>query len=175
MKIPFLYGVAMAVAGTLVALAEYLLGYHNDIAKFETGQRIGMVCGFLITIVGLILAMRAVREKSPDGSLSYGRAVGTGTLTTVVQGLVGGVLTFLYGKVINPEFHELVYENALQRVPPAQADAVEGMLRFFSSPLWFFLVMIIASPIMGTIFSLIIGAFMKRAPRSEAPPPIGAV
>ncbi len=174
MKTPFLFGAAMAVAGTLVALAEYLLGYHNDISRFDAGQRIGMICGFLITVVGLIFAMRNVRDKSPDGSLSYGKAVGTGALTSVFQGLVGGPLTYLYGTLINPEFHNLVYEIAQQKVPAAQADAAAGMLRFFSSPLWFLIAAIIVTPIMGTVLSLIIGAFMKRAPRPAVPPPLSA-
>ncbi|MBP8257689.1 MAG: DUF4199 domain-containing protein [Opitutaceae bacterium] len=174
MKIPLLYGSAMAVAGTLVSLVEYLLGFHNDMSRFETGKNIGMIAGFVIAIVGLILVMRMVRDTSSDGSLSYGKAVGTGALTSVFQGLVGGVLTYIYGTLINPEFHELVFESARQKLPADQAQAAEGMLRFLTSPLWFFIVMIFATPIMGTVLSLIIGAFMKRPPRTPQPPPLAA-
>jgi len=165
----------MAVAGTLVTLVEYLLGFHNDMARFQTGQTIGMIGGFAVSIVGLVLTMRAVRDSSPDGSLSYGRAVGTGALTSVFQGVIGGVLAYVYGTLINPAFHELVLENARQKVPADKLHAVEGMLRFFASPLWFLIVMVFVVPIMGTVFSLIIAAFMKRAPRTpESPPPLVA-
>lgn len=174
MKIPLLYGSAMAVAGTLVTLVQYLLGFHNDMARFETGKTVGTIAGFAITIIGLILVMRFVRDTTSDGSLSYGKAVGTGALTSVFQGVIGGILTYVYGTLINPEFHELVFENARQKLSADQAQAAEGMLRFFTSPLWFLVVMVFVTPIVGTIFSLIIGAFMKRPPRAPQPPPLTA-
>ncbi|MBP7141725.1 MAG: DUF4199 domain-containing protein [Opitutaceae bacterium] len=174
MKTPLLYGSAMAVAGTLVTLVEYLLGFHNDMTRFATGQTIGTIAGIVISIVGLILVMRMVRDTSSDGSLSYGKAVATGALTSLSQGVVGGILTYVYGALINPEFHELVFENARRKLSADQAQAAEGMLRFFTGPLWFLIVMIFVTPILGTLFSLIIGAFMKRPPRTPEPPPLAA-
>lgn len=164
----------MAVAGTLVHLVEYLLGFHNDMARFQTGQTVDMIGRFAVSIVGLVLTMRAVRDSSPDGSLSYGRAVGAGALASVFQGLIGGVFTYIYGTLINPEFHELLLEEARRKVPADQLQAVEGMLKFFTSPLWLLIAMIFAAPIMGTVFSLIIAAFMKRTPRTPEPPPLVA-
>lgn len=168
MKIPLTYGVYLAVAGIIVNLVCYLLGYHNDAAKFETGSRIAQAVGFIITIVGLVYAMLATRTASKDQSLSYGRAVGVGALTTLVSGAISAVYMLIYGFVINPEFHELIYEMTLAKMPAQQADAAAGMMKFFTGPIWMSLMALIFSPIFGTVLSLIIAIFVKRAPLAPA-------
>jgi hypothetical protein len=74
----------------------------------------------------------------------------------------------IYGLVINPEFHDLILENALSKMPAEQADAAAGMMKFFTGPIWMAVMVLIMSPIIGTIISLIIAIFVKRAPQTPA-------
>lgn len=168
MKIPFTYGGLMALVGIIASLVTYLLGYHNDSTKFETGNHIGQAVGLVSTVLFLVLAMRAARSASSDQSLSYGRGVGIGALTSTVSGAISAVYMLIYGLVINPEFHDLILENTLSKMPAEQADAAAGMMKFFTGPIWMSIMVLIMSPIIGTLISLIIAIFIKRAPQTPA-------
>lgn len=167
-KIALTYGALLAFANAVLALVLYLLGYHNDTEKLQDAQRIAMIVGIVLAVAGLYLAMKATREKSADGSLSYGRAVGVGTLTSLFSGILGAVFSLLYGLVINPEFHEVIYQATISQMPAEQADAAAGMMRFFTGAVWMALVSVFFSPVFGALLSLLVGLFVKRAP--TAPP-----
>lgn len=171
MKIPFAYGAAMAVCGLALTLVQYLLGFHSEIAKFGTAQRVGLFGGILIMVGGIIAAMIAVRAKSPDHSLSYGKAVGTGTLTCLFSGLFSAIFTYIYGAVINPEFHELLYQTATRELSAEQVEAASKMLHFFTGPIWSASMAFVMSPIIGALASLVLALFFKRNP---TPPPVQA-
>ena len=143
----------------------------------QTGQVFGTIGGLLITIVGLVYGMREIRESSADNSLGYGRAVGIGALMTLFSGIFGAVFHLLYGLVINPQFHELAYQAQIQAmeakgIKAAQIESMEGMMRFFTGPVWFAVANLFGTPLFGTLLSLIIAIFLKRAPAVEAPPRI---
>ncbi len=177
-KLSLLYGLGISIGGAVLILILYFLGYHSDLDKFIAIQTPTMLISYAIIIVGLVLGMRAVREQSPDHSLSYGRAVGTGALITLFSGLFSAVFVLIYGLVLNPEYHDLIYRMQLAKmeekgVPPDQMDAAEPMMRLFSGPVFMALMAVIMSPIFGTLLSLIIAIFVKRAP-ATTPPPIGS-
>ena len=177
MKITLTHGLGISIGGAVLTLILYFLGFH-DLEKFKTGQTIAMWAGYTIIIIGLILGMKAVREASPDRSLSYGRAVGTGALITVFAGLFSAVFMLLYGLVINPEYHETLHQFQVQQMEEKgmasdQIEAAAPMMRFFTGPIFIALATVIFSPIMGTLFSLVIAIFLKRPPVTT-PPPIQA-
>ena len=183
MKTALLYGVGISVAGAIVILVEFFLGLHNDPAKFQAGQWIGTIVGPLITIVGLVFGIRAVREGTPDRSLSYGRGVGTGTLIGLFSGLCGAVFFFIYGNFINPEYHELLFQYTRDKqeaamrargMNTAALDQMEGMMRFLTGVTWMSLMAIVGSVVICLVVALIASAFLKRAPAAAAPPPIRA-
>lgn len=175
MKPTLSYGLGIAIAGAVLTFALYFLGYHNDPEKFGTAQIVAGVVGFAITIVGLVLGMQAVREATPDRSLSYGRAVGAGALITLIAGIFGAIVMFAYGKFINPEFHELIYQAQVDKMmekgtSQSDVERAEGIMRFFTGPIWMAVAQVIFSPIIGTLLSLIIAIFVKRPPSAEPPP-----
>ena len=180
MKTYLTYGFGIALAGALLTLAEYFLGFHNDPAKFSAGQWVGGIGGLAITIIGLVLAMKAVRQAAADQSLSYGRAVGTGVLVCLFAGIFGAVFMLIYGMGINPAFHDLVYEAQIakmeeQGMSSAQIEGAESWIRFFTGPIWMSIAQLIGALIGGTIISLIVAAFMKRKPVVTAPPVAPAI
>ena len=65
MKTTLTYGFAMALAGGLVTLALFFLGYHTDSEKFSTSQWVGLPLFLAITVVLLILGTRARRDEVP--------------------------------------------------------------------------------------------------------------
>lgn len=171
MKIPFKYGAILAIIGIVMGLVSYLLGLHDDLDGFKTVNTITQVLSFALLLACMLLAMRATRAASADGSLSYGRAIGVGTLVATFSGLLSAPYLLLYGSVINPEFHELIYQQATAEMTQEQVDAAGGMMRFFTGPIWTAAMAAIMSPIMGALISLILGLFVRRAPQAAAAAP----
>ena len=177
MKTSLLYAFGLSLAGALIILLSSLLGYHNDPARFQTGQMISIVLGSLAAVAALALGMRAVRAESPTQSLSYGRAIGTGALISALSGVMSAVFVYVYGKFINPEFHQVMYEVQVaqmsERMTAAQIEQAEPMMRFLTSAGWIASAQLLFSPVFGVILSAIVGLFLKRAPQ-DVPPTVPA-
>lgn len=171
MKIAFTYGAVLAVVGIVIGMLSYLLGLHDDLSRMQTANTVTQIVTLIVSLAVMLLAMRAVRAASADGSLSYGRAVGTGTLVSLFSGLLTAPYILLYGLVINPDYHELIFQQTISEMTQEQADAAGGMMRFFTGPIWLAAMAIFMSPIMGALISLILGLFVRRAPQAAAPAP----
>lgn len=174
MKIAFKYGAALAVVGIVIGMLSYLLGLHDELSRMQTANTVTQIVTFIVSLALMLLAMRAVRAASADGSLSYGRAVGTGTLVSTFSGLLTAPYLLLYGLVINPEYHELIYQQTTAEMTQQQVDAAGGMMRFFTGPIWMAAMVIVMSPIMGALLSLILGLFVRRAPQAATAAPAPA-
>lgn len=178
MKTSLTYAFGMSLAGILIHLLSYLLGHHNDPSSFQTGQTIALVTGPLIAVSVLVLGLRTLRDESPTQSLSYGRAVGAGTLISSLSGTISAMFTYVYGTFINPEFHQVMYEFQISKVAEqmtaSQIEQAAPMMRFFTSAAWISLAQFLFSPILGVILSAIIAFFVKRTPREPDPSGSGA-
>jgi hypothetical protein len=175
MKTYLTYGLAIALLGALMNLTLYFLGYHNDVDQIQNAQWIAMGVGLPLTVAGLFLGIRAVRENSPDHSLSFGRGVLAGLLIGLFSGVFGAVFTYLYGAIINPEFHDVLYQLQIQKIEAAgvsadQAAGMEGMMRFFTGPVWMAAASVFFAPIFSTIIALVLSAILKRDPAPQPPP-----
>ena len=177
MKTSLPYAFGLSLANALIILLSSLLGYHNDPARFQTGQVTSMVLGSLVVIAALVLGMRAVRAESPTQSLSFSRAMGTGAAISALSGVISAVFVYVYGKFINPEFHQVMYAVQVaqmsERMTASQIEQAEPMMRFLTSAGWIASAQLLFSPVFGAILSAIVGLFMKRAPQ-EAPPAVPA-
>ncbi len=173
MKTSLPYAFGMSLGGALIVLLCYLLGYHNDATRIQSAQTISMIAGTLVMIVTLVLGMRTARSESPTQSLSYGRAVGIGTLICTFSGVMSAAFTYTYGKFINPEFHQLIYEFQLakmsEQMTASQIDQVAPMMRMTTGPGFTAGAQLLFSPVFGAIASVIVGLFMKRAPKDIPP------
>ncbi|WP_221032333.1 DUF4199 domain-containing protein [Actomonas aquatica] len=187
MKTTFLYGLGMAIAGAVLNLGLFFGGYHDSVDKLTTSQIIGGVGGGIITIVGLILAIRARRAETPaDEAFGYGRALGAGTLTSLWGALFGNVFNVLYMTVINPNMQEIVVESQMaameaQGAGADQMEAAEGMIRMMTNPALQFVFGLIGAFLFSFVISLIIAAFIRREATEDfaddgmgAPPPLGS-
>ncbi len=181
MKIYLTYGAAMAIAGAVLNVVFYLLGLHSDPAKLSLAQVLGICLGLPISVVCLVLGIKARRaEVPPTEEFSYGRALGAGVMISLFAGLFGMVTTYVYAAFINPEFVDVIVRAQVQGMEAkglsaAQTEGAEKMIRAFSGPTAQTITALVGSLIFGTVISLIAAAFLKReaAPELlESPPPI---
>ena len=166
------YAVILTVAQAVFSLLMFLLGFQTD--KMAAGQNLQWL-GLIISIVVLWLGIKAVREESPDKSLSYGQGVGAGTLISLYSGLLSAVYTYIHFRFINTNFFE--YQQEFMRskwaekgMSEAQMEAAGNMMKKFSGPGITSIMVPIMAVIMGLILSLIIAAILKRAPAADASP-----
>src|ERR1700689_3028597 len=103
MKTCFLYGFLLAVAGAILILALYFLGFHTDPAKLAAGNWIGGVLGLAIGIGLTALGVKTRRSEVPENvEFGYGSALGAGVLISLVASILGAIFNYVYAAYINP-------------------------------------------------------------------------
>jgi Protein of unknown function (DUF4199) len=175
MKTCSLYGFILALAGALLTLALYFLGFHSDPAKLTAAKWIGGLGGLAIGITFTVLGVRARRAEVPESEeFGYGRALGAGVLLSLVSSFLSAVFAYAYNAFINPGFTEIMLQDAMDKaqakgVSGAQLDQVEKFTRLMMGPGAQGVTTLIFGFIFGFIISLVVAAFLKRA--APAGPP----
>ena len=168
MKTTFIYGLGMAIAGTLLNFMFYFLGFHETIEKLGTAQTIGIIGGIIITVGGLILSIKARRSETPEAeAFGYGRALGSGVLTALWASLFGSISNVVYMAVINPGIQDMIIEGEIAKLEAKglsaeQIDQAEGMIKMMTSPAASGIMGFLGAFIISVIICLIIAAFLKR-------------
>lgn len=174
MKIPLIYGAAMAIAGALLTFILFFAGFHDSVEKMQSGigQTIGMVGPAVIALVCLALAMRDKRANTPpDLSWGYGSALGTGVLTGLFGALFGAIFAYIYLAFLNPELSDVMYDMQIakmedQGLPPEQIDGAKRIMRTMLSPGMMTLFQTFGGFLWTVGLSLIVAIFYKRRPVS---------
>ena len=171
----FTYAIAHTLSQAAFSLLMFFTGFQTE--KLATGQKLDWL-RLAISFVVLYLGIKAVREEAPGKGLTYGQALGAGTLISLYAALMGAVYNYIHLKFINPNFFtynlNLVREQmAAKGVPDAQIDRTADMMEKWSGPGIYACVGILIGFFFCFIVSLIVAAILKREPQ-EATPPVAA-
>jgi hypothetical protein len=151
-----------AMLGLALVIYSLLLWMFDE----TFNQSLGYV-SFGITIVGIILATRAYRDQELGGYISYGQALGVGTLTVLFSGIITTLFTWLLYNVIDTGLAErnlIFLEEAYYAAGMSddQIDTALIMAKRFANPLVMAVMGIFGSVFFGFIFSLVTSAFLKK-------------
>jgi magnesium-transporting ATPase (P-type) len=166
MKSSLTYGIYLGIVSILLSVVLYVLGY--------TFEKWVQYTSYPIIIGGVIWAQIAYR-KALGGEMTYGQALGVGTMTVIFSGVLSAIYIYLLYTVIDPSLIEqlrLATEQQLVeqgKVPEEQMDAVLDMMTKFQKPWIMSISAIFVGAIMGLIVSLITGIFTKKNPSDEVP------
>lgn len=180
MKTYLTYGFAMAIAGALLTLVLYFLGFHSDPAKVQMGQWISLPAFVAITVICLVLGTKARRaEIPPTEEFGYGRALGSGVLIVLFAALFGIVTNALYFSLINPGFADVMVQAQTDKlvakgVGSTQIEQMEKGMRFMMKPPILAVFGFLQGMFWGTLIALITSAFLKRPAAAPAQPPVVA-
>src|SRR5579863_6326248 len=172
MKTCTLYGFFTAIAGAIIVLALYFLGFHSDPAKFGAAKWIGGLTSLTVSVVILVLGVKARRaEVPPSEPFGYGKAFGAAFLICLVNSVCYSIFFYAYVAFINTGFTDVVVQDTMDKMQAkgmsgAQLDNVEKGVRFMSGPAMQGISSLIGGVIFGVILALIVAAFLKR----PAPP-----
>jgi len=122
---------------------------------------------YVIVIAGLIGAIKAYRDDQHGGSISYGQAVGAGTMISLVFSVFFGIYTYIFVKFIDPAVVDKIMERTEEAmIQQGQSDeAIETALRWtkaMTTPFMMAMWSIITYFVVGFIVSLIASAFLKK-------------
>ncbi len=153
------YGLYMGVALILNSVVFYVLG-----SPFAPAS--GYI-SYAIIIGGIAWSMRTYKENSSDAGVTYGRALGLGTMQSLFASLILGFFTFVLFKLVDTtlidKFFAFFEEQLLRSgVSDNQADTMMTMYRKVTTPLTYSFGQVFSVTLMGFLFSLILAIFFKK-------------
>jgi hypothetical protein len=128
-------------------------------------RSVGGLFSIVILLVGITWAMLEVRRQNA-GLLTYGQAVKTGALVACITAVIVAVFAWLYCAVINPGYTAFMVADAQRtlraagKAPGEIASRLESVRRQFSTGSQIRQALI-GQAVVGTLASVIVGAFVR--------------
>ena len=145
----------------------------NSVIFYVTGSPFATASGYVsnaLIIGATVWTMYSYRQIDKEAGLTYGRALGLGTLNSLFASLILAFFTFVLYKIVDKTLIEkllIFLEEQLLKsgAKDAQVDMIMPMYRKLMTPLTYSLSVIFSITLMGFIFSLIIALFFKKEPK----------
>lgn len=176
MKTYVTFGFGSAIAGAILVLALYFLGFHSAPEKIGTAQMIQMIAGTAIAIVFIVLGTKARRAEVPATEpFGYGRALGAGMMVVLFSALFGVIFSYVYSAFINPGMMDVAAQAQIEKweaagMSSSQIDAAEKVMRKMMSPGLQAVFGLVGGLFFGLVITLITSAFLRRPAQTEQPP-----
>jgi hypothetical protein len=150
------WGVIFSMMGLVWLTMEYLVGLHG---KFIAWQAI---LTNLVAIPSVIIMVLAILEKRRvlGGSITFKQAFLCGLGVSVVVAALSPLTTFIFHKIINPDYFANVIRYSVEtgKATLAEAQAFFNMQSYMLQG-------VLAALIIGSITSLVIAAMIKKEAR----------
>ena len=109
MKTELKWALIIAMSIFVWICLEFAVGLHDELVEWHP-----IVTNFalIIPFIGLFLALKEKRDTDLAGSISYGQAVKSGLVISVIIGVLSVPLQYLFHAVVNPDFFTVMVEHA---------------------------------------------------------------
>ncbi len=142
----------------------------NSVIFYVMGTPFSPVCGYIsyaILIGAIGWSMKIYRDENSEGGVTYGRALGLGTLQSLFASLIMAFFTFVLFKIVDKNLIDKLLTFMEEQMIRAgindnQADTAMAMYRKIMTPLTYSLGQILGITLMGFIFSLILAIFFQK-------------
>lgn len=157
-----------ATYGAIIGFALIIYTILLYIADLSLSRGLGYL-SYVIIIAGLYIGIKKFRENEPSEAIKYSKALGVGVLICVFLGFIGSVFTYLQFRFIDPDLVNKILEMSEEKLLDRglSVDMIEmqsDFMKKFMSPGIMALSSFISYIFMGTVFSLILAAFLKKEP-----------
>ena len=126
----------------------------------------GGFIGWVILIGSVVWAHRKLKQNG-DGSLSYGKALGSGVGISMFAGLVLGLYSFIIysvnGERIQEILNEVAYTMESMGFDGEEFDSIMALYEQILTPPILGFLSVVGTIILGFILSLFIGLFTSKA------------
>ena len=162
--------------GLLIALALFVVGLILEFTGLvdpvkQEGTSIANILNLVVLFGGIFLATKAYKAESGN-SITFGKALGFGTLVALVIALATLLLSLVQVYLINPEMIEMIEEAAITRMEDQgmSEDEIEQAMPFakmFMSPMAISIMAAVVTFIMAFIVALVTSAIHQNAKRQD--------
>ncbi len=166
-KIALNYGLVFGIILIVYSLVLYLLNINFESLKYWGYGN------YVIILIGMVLGIKAYRNKYLDGFISFGKSFSTGFLIALFAAILVAIYSFFYYKFIDPGILVHIIESAeegiLESSPDIsdqQLDMAMGWTKKMTSPVMLAIGGLIITVIISLIISLIVSIFMMKKDKS---------
>jgi hypothetical protein len=154
------YGAILGLVLMIFSLIVYLFELYDSWLNW---------LGVVVLILGIIYGIKNFRDRERGGFITYGGAVGYGTLIALFASIITAFGTYIYLGFVDDGFleyqrvkqEEVLYESGLSDEQIEQQLEMAGR---FMGPGVIAVSSIFTTTIVGLIVALIAGIFLKREP-----------
>jgi hypothetical protein len=160
-KTALTYGLLIGILLIVIQLVFYFAG-------IMTSKYSGWI-SYVVIMGGIFLATKAWRDEGKGGYITYGQALGFGTLTIFFASILVAIYIFLFYKFIDPAAMNLLYEAAEQKIidknpniTDAELDMALSISQRLMKPGFMAFSSILNYTFLGFVMSLITSIFIKK-------------
>ena len=152
--------------GLILGLALIIYSVLLYIFDLNLNKYLGYV-SYIIIIAGVILGTKSYRDNNLNGFITYGQALGFGTMLVVVAAVLSAIYTYLFVAIIDPDIIDKILaiseEEMLKKgMSDDQVEMAQSFSKKLMSPVVMSITGFIGTSIVGFILSLITSAFLKK-------------
>ena len=156
------YGGYLGLATILLTLIAYYTGWQDftDLQSTESMmvEIAGHVIGLGITILGIIYYRR-----HNEGLLTFGEGMSTSLFIGLFAGIIGAIFMYIFASYIATNLGEAVLSTIdTDEMSDGDAEAMEQVMGFATSPVFLAFSTLISSIIMALIYGLIGSLILKK-------------
>ena len=171
-KSSLIYGLLFGV----IMILEFVIGYVMNIDP-QTNQGYGIAINvlnfLLLPSVFIYLGCTNYKTKLNSGFITFGECLKIGVTICVIAGLISALFSSVFGMIF-PEYFEEMYRKVSRmmmeknpQMTTEQLDMAISMMKKFSNPAIAIPVSVVMYAFIGLIYSLIIGAIVKKDPNQS--------
>ena len=171
-KSGLIYGLFFGV----IMILEFVVGYVMNIDP-QTNQGYGIAINvlnfLLLPSVFIYLGCNNYKTNSNSGFITFGECLKIGVTICVIAGLISALFSSVFGMIF-PEYFEEMYRKVSRmmmeknpQMTTEQLDMAISMMKKFSNPAIAIPVSVVMYAFIGLIYSLIIGAIVKKDPNQS--------
>jgi hypothetical protein len=158
-KMAMSFGAMLGIVLTGIILLTYV--FDMTTVKFFAWLQ------YLIIAGGIVLAQIKLRDNTLGGYMSYGRALGFGTLTMFYAAIITGFFTYILYAFIEPGLVDKILDISEQKLfeqglSDEEIDMALTFTRKLTSPTFIAFSGVLGTTFAGFIFSLITSIFTKK-------------
>lgn len=170
------YGIIMAVISFIINIV-FTYSIISGAVPVLFSSILILLVSIVIMIVFIIMAYKEFK-RSNEGWMTFGQGIGIGVITCVISGLIATILAIAYFNLIDTEAQKQVADISIEAtvsmmennnvpLPPGFEEEQRAAQEKNQQPLYQLMYGVGGSLVLGFIFSLILGAIMKKTPSEE--------
>jgi hypothetical protein len=162
------HGLLAGLVLIVVGLIIHMTGMVDYTGQNTGGNWISNIATWGVMIAAIVLAVRQHRDQDLGGYITFGRSFYTGFIVSLLIALTSAIWGYIFFAFVEPglidTMMEVSREQMIEQQGMSESDADQAMsyMTWMMNPAMLSVFAAVGSLIAGTIFSLIIGAIMKR-------------